>query len=272
MTPAQPRPPRNGYAASLRHILNRPGSAPGAAPPEGGLRLASYNIHKCVGTDRRFDPDRTRQVIRELAADVVALQEVDQRFGARAGLLDLARLEAETGLVPVPVNGHPRAHGWHGNLLLVREALVRRVEEVTLPGLEPRGAVVADLDFGPGRSLRVIGAHFGLLRRSRHRQAGVLAPYLRETGGAAVLMGDLNEWRIDRASPLARCLAGEEAARVLQDAPPSFPARLPLLPLDRIIASDPGALSAVTVHRSALARIASDHLPICASWRPQMSG
>lgn len=262
MTPAKPR---TGYAASVRHILNRRGPAPGAEAPEGSLRLASYNIHKCVGLDRRFDPDRIRQVIRELAADIVALQEVDQRFGERAGLLDLARLEAETGLVPVPVNGHPRAHGWHGNLILVREALVQRVEEVTLPGLEPRGALVADLELGQGRGVRVIGAHFGLLRRSRHKQASLLAPYLRSGDRGAVLMGDLNEWRIDRASPLARYLSGEQAD---SHAPPSFPARMPLLPLDRIIASDPGSLSGLTVHHSPLARVASDHLPICAHWVP----
>ncbi|WP_323038973.1 endonuclease/exonuclease/phosphatase family protein [Gemmobacter sp.] len=258
----------NGYADSLRNIVVRSAApVPAAArTADGSLRIASYNIHKCVGTDGRFDPDRIRHVIRELSADVVALQEVDQRFGDRAGLLDLPRLEAETGLVPVPTNGHPRAHGWHGNLVLVRGARVQNVEQLALPGLEPRGAVIADLDFGPGRAARVIGTHFGLLRRSRHRQASLLASYLRTSDRGAVLMGDLNEWRIDRGSPLARYL--DDHGETNADAPPSFPARMPLLPLDRIIASAPGALGGVRVHHSPLARVASDHLPICADWSP----
>ena len=63
-----------------------------------GVSVASYNVHKCVGTDGRFDPERTFRVIHEIDADVVALQEADRRFGNREGLLDLARLERETGL------------------------------------------------------------------------------------------------------------------------------------------------------------------------------
>lgn len=267
MKPVRQRIAR-GYADSLRHIIGRPAMplAAVARAPAGSLRIASYNIHKCVGGDGRFDPDRIRHVIRELSADVVALQEVDQRFGERAGLLDLHRLQAETGLVAVPTNGHPKAHGWHGNLILVRHARVQRVEQIALPGLEPRGAVIADLDFGSGRTGRVIGTHFGLLRHSRHRQASLLASYLRPADRGAVLMGDLNEWRIDRGSPLARYL--DDPGETNADAPPSFPARRPLLPLDRIIASTPGALGAVRVHQSALARIASDHLPIHADWTP----
>ena len=91
----------------------------------GSAVFASYNIHKCVGSDRRFDPDRVQAVIGEIGADVIALQEADRRFGDRAGLLDLAALRARAGLVPVPVtNGH-RGHGWHGNLVLVREGAVQ---------------------------------------------------------------------------------------------------------------------------------------------------
>ena len=101
---------------------------------EGAL-FASYNIHKCVGADRRFDPGRILDVIAEIGPDVIALQEADRRFGNRAGLLDLAALRERTGLVPVPVaNGH-LGHGWHGNLVLVREGVVRKVRQVTLPGL-----------------------------------------------------------------------------------------------------------------------------------------
>ena len=128
-----------------------------AAPADGTAVFASYNIHKCVGVDRRFDPGRVAAVIAEIGADVIALQEADRRFGDRAGLLDLAAIERDAGLVPVPVtNGHS-GHGWHGNLVLVREGAVRGLRQIRLPGLEPRGALVADLDLTAG-PVRVVAA------------------------------------------------------------------------------------------------------------------
>ncbi|MFA5537991.1 MAG: endonuclease/exonuclease/phosphatase family protein [Gemmobacter sp.] len=258
-----------GYPASVRHIwaYQCPGDSGcvAAGSVRRGLRVASYNVHKCVGTDGRFDPTRIGRVIRELSADIVALQEVDRRFGDRLGLLDLGRLEAETGLRPVPVEGFRKSHGWRGNIILARNAKVGNVEQVALPGLEPRGALVADLEFAGGAGLRVIGAHLGLLPSSRRRQADLLADFMQDHPSDAILMGDLNEWRIDTGSPLARCMVEERAA---DHAPPSFPAGRALLPLDRIIASVPGALNNISTHRSALARIASDHLPITADWLP----
>ncbi len=254
-----------GYPASLRHILAQPPAA-AATPPDAGIgppiRLASYNIHKCVGTDGRHDPARIARVIAELAPDILALQEVDKRLGDRQGLLDLARIEAETGLVPVPVAGIRRAHGWHGNIILMRGAKVRDLSQITLPGLEPRGALVADLELDSGAALRVIAAHLGLLRHSRRRQAGILTGLMADAPHDTILMGDLNEWRIDPGAPLALDpLRGGHA-------PASFPSRMPLLPLDRIIASAPGSLRNIAVHRSAMSRIASDHLPITAEWHP----
>src|SRR5688572_30013769 len=87
------------------------------------LVVASYNIHKCVGTDGRFDPTRIAAVIAELDADVVAIQEADKRFGRRQGLLDLAALEG-TGLRLVPTSEASDGHGWHGNALLLKRGEV----------------------------------------------------------------------------------------------------------------------------------------------------
>ena len=114
-------------------------------PHPQGVLVASYNVHKCVGVDGRFDPERTGRVIREINADVIALQEADRRFGERDGLLDLARLEREAGLALVPVSGRAKAHGWHGNVVLFRRGSVRDVHQIRLPGLEPRGAIVAEI-------------------------------------------------------------------------------------------------------------------------------
>ncbi|MDP3896655.1 MAG: EEP domain-containing protein, partial [Mesorhizobium sp.] len=104
--------------------------------------IASYNIHKCVGTDRRFDPKRIVDVVCELDADLVALQEADERFGNRQGLLDLQALKERANLVPVDLKSNLRSHGWHGNVILARDGTVRDVNCMTLPGLEPRGALI----------------------------------------------------------------------------------------------------------------------------------
>ncbi|MBO9097039.1 MULTISPECIES: endonuclease/exonuclease/phosphatase family protein [unclassified Rhizobium] len=225
-----------------------------------GTVIASYNVHKCVGSDRRFDPDRILRVIQEIDADIMALQEADSRFGERTGLLDLSRLERETGLVAVPVEGVAKAHGWHGNVVLFKQGTVRDVHQIKLPGLEPRGALVAEIELSNGSALRIIAAHFGLLRRSRAQQARVLVDIMtRDDETPTILLGDLNEWRLGNRSSLHTFHAafGPQPAAV-----PSFPANMPILALDRMIANKSGLISAIEVHNTPLARMASDHLPI----------
>jgi endonuclease/exonuclease/phosphatase family metal-dependent hydrolase len=245
------RPPHGLHGtAALAHV-------PGA----NDLRVASWNLHKCVGADRRFDPDRSAAVIAELGADIVALQEVDKRFGRRSGLLDMAALERACGLAPLSVSDVPDGHGWHGNALLVRPGTAARVRRLRLPGVEPRGAVLAELDLPTG-PLRVIAAHLGLLRSSRTRQARAILEAI--TAGEqmpTLLLGDLNEWHPGTHSSLRalEALFGPQPA-----APASFPAALPVLALDRILGLPQGLVADVKAHDSPLARIASDHLPLTA--------
>lgn len=246
--------------ASIRERKRRGGVSPAGQADSGeGALIASYNVHKCVGVDGRFDPYRTKEVIKEIGADVIALQEADTRFGERRGLLDLDWLERETGLLPVPISGYTKAHGWHGNVVFFREGLVRDVHQIKLPGLEPRGALIAELELKDGSVLRIIAAHLGLLHRSRHQQTRMIIDLLRARDEQpTVLLGDLNEWRLgDRSS-----LNTLTSVFGLPPAVPSFPSRLPVLALDRIMANRPELLSPVTAHDTPLARLASDHLPI----------
>lgn len=229
----------------------------------GSALFASYNIHKCVGSDRRFDPHRIQAVIGEIAPDVIALQEADRRFGDRAGLLDLRALGEATGLVPVPVSNRHRGHGHHGNLVLVREGAVKALRQINLPGLEPRGALVADLDLAAG-PVRVVAAHLGLLRHSRLLQLEMLLEHASDSADRPlVFMGDMNEWRRERRSALARFPAGFGPIGGV----PSFPAYFPVLALDRVIVRPQGLVEKVEAHSSALARLASDHLPVKATIR-----
>jgi endonuclease/exonuclease/phosphatase family metal-dependent hydrolase len=194
--------------------------------PSAGVNIASYNIHKCVGTDGRFDPVRTAKVIEELDVDLIALQEADERLGERNGLLDLNAIADVTGLKPLHQSEHRNSHGWHGNLVLGRASDVEDVSTLKLPGLEPRGALIIDLAI-KGAPLRIIAAHFGLLRRSRSMQARVLLNAAATVQRPTVLLGDFNEWRINTRSSLLPLLP---QFGPLEAALPSFPSRFPCLP------------------------------------------
>lgn len=248
------------FLQDIRGIGQAHGAVTDTAPSHpADLRVASWNLHKCVGADGRFDPHRSATVIAELGADILALQEVDKRFGRRAGLLDLTAVRRHAGLKLVPVSDVPSGHGWHGNALLLREDLAARVTRLRLPGAEPRGALVAEIDLPQG-PLRVVAAHFGLLRRSRTMQGHAILRALAEGPEMpTVLLGDLNEWSHGPRSSL-RVLEPRFAAAV--PSPPSFPAAVPVLALDRILGQPAGLVTDVRAHASPLARVASDHLPL----------
>ncbi len=257
----------SGGGSTFRQILAgfreaRRRVAPTPRPTtEGELRVASYNLHKCVGLDGRFDPHRSIAVIAELSADLVCLQEADRRFGRRIGLMDTKLLAEKTGLEPLPVSDLPDGHGWHGNAILVRPGTKARLRRLALPGAEPRGAVVAELDLPQGR-MRVVAAHFGLLPRCRRRQCAAILAELAEADPLPTLLcGDLNEWKPGERSSLH---ALSSLFGPVVPGPASFPTRLPVLALDRILGWPQGLVAEVEVHDSPLARIASDHLPLTA--------
>ncbi|MCC5972944.1 MAG: endonuclease/exonuclease/phosphatase family protein [Rubellimicrobium sp.] len=249
----------------MADALHPPHQAAAVVTGPRDLTVANYNIHTGFGSDLRRRPDRTRGVIAGLGADILALQEADRRFRTRRGVLDLPRIEAETGLRPVPLRHRSGrdAHGWHGNLLLLRAGTVEETRTIDLPGAEPRGAVVADLDIpGHGR-LRVIAAHLGLTGRARAQQAEILAGEVTADGRPTILLGDLNEWRAGPQSTLAPLYARFGAPGMGR----SFPAPLPMLALDRIFVSVEPQDFKVSVHADGAARIASDHLPLVARIR-----
>ena len=219
------------------------------------LKVATYNIHKAVGLDRRRDPERIMRVLRELDADVVALQEVDRRFGVRESVLPRALLDEHHWQV-VPVATRPASIGWHGNALLVkRELEVVGAARIDLTALEPRGAICARLRAG-GLEIAVVGMHLDLSGWTRRRQIGEVCRAVSETGIPCVLLGDLNEWSREKGA----LREFSEGWKVLAPGR-SFPSRRPVAMLDRIIHSPELTCEAAGIHHSALAARASDHLP-----------
>jgi len=225
------------------------------------LTFASYNIHKAVGLDRRRDPDRILAVLREMDADVVALQEADRRFGRRASALPPAAIESHTHYRPVPLTMKPDSLGWHGNALLVKRGIeIADASAVPLPALEPHGAMRADLVIA-GRRIRAVAMHLDLSGLRRRQQVRAVLAHLADCDGdcPAVLMGDLNEW-----ARLGGCLREFDGGWQLLNPGRSFPSRRPVAMLDRIVASPDWHVEATGVHHSALSARASDHLPVWA--------
>ena len=227
------------------------------------LKFASYNIHKGVGTDRRRDPDRIIAVLREIDADIIALQEADRRIGERASVLERTAID-DTPWKPVEVARRPRSLGWHGNAILVRRSIdVLDAEPVALPMLEPRGAARADLAIG-GQRIRVVGMHLDLSGLRRRDQIRSVLSHVGQCGEACptVLMGDFNQWGV--AGGAMRAFGPDW--RVL-DTGRSFPSRQPIARLDRIVTSPEWHCLSQHVHHSATASQASDHLPVVAELR-----
>ena len=225
------------------------------------LTFASYNIRKAIGRDRRRDPDRILAVLREIDADVVALQEADRRFGRRVSALPLAAILEHTPYVPVPLSMKPDSIGWHGNALLVRRGMpVIAAEPVPLPTLEPRGAIRVDVACA-GARLRVVGMHLDLSGLRRRHQVRSVLDHLSACDGdcPTVLMGDFNEWA--RHGGCYREFGHDW--RVLSPGR-SYPAMRPVAQLDRIVVTPHWRVDAAGVHHSALAAAASDHLPVWA--------
>lgn len=248
------------------------------------ITLASYNMRKAIGTDRRRRPDRVLDVLKEIDADVVALQEADKRFGGRGAAVPHKLMDEHGHYRPVklgvrnrrmldrlPPSGRKHAErilgmngrsmGWHGNALLVKEHVgVLDVAAIELPTLEPRGAVLAELLIDD-QPLRVIGMHLDLsgLWRRRQMRAILDAIAARPQDMPTVLMGDTNEWR-----DAAGCIKDLGSDFRVAPTGPSFHSRHPVAALDKIIVHKDLRIDAAGVHYSHSARRASDHLPIWA--------
>jgi endonuclease/exonuclease/phosphatase family metal-dependent hydrolase len=238
------------------------------------LRLATWNIHKGIGTDRCYALDRTIDVLRSLDADVVCLQEVDENV-ARSGFDRQARrLAKELGYPEVALGLNVAVGGGHyGNCTLSKRP-VRTVVNVdlTFPFKKRRSGLVARIEGGDGWDWVVANVHLGLLHLERRRQVRSLLDHLLSEAtphDAVVIAGDWNDW----GNRLHRQVVAEEGFHIARHADHrsaglrTFPSRSPMAALDKILYRDPLVVHHVLCPLDDRTRCASDHLPLVAELR-----
>jgi endonuclease/exonuclease/phosphatase family metal-dependent hydrolase len=222
------------------------------------LRFLTWNVHGCVGRDGVCDPDRVASVLEAAQPDVSALQEIDNRTKnlARDPFSYFATL---FGWTTVAARTLTARDGHYGHIVLSRWPIESLGEiDLSVRWREPRKAIVGSIATPAGRII-VIAAHLGLLPFERRRQFERLKERIATIPDRPlVVLGDFNDFP-------GRGLAERSLSPPLTGAPslPTYPSRLPLLPLDRIWFSRPLELATVATLQEA--NRVSDHLPLLAS-------
>ena len=235
------------------------------------LRLLTYNVHRCIGIDGRLSPERVAAAIAATKPDIVVLQELDVGR-ARTGGVDQAEIVArELGM---QMHFHPALRVMeelYGDAILT-ELPSRLVRAGPLPGfkgwrvLEPRGALWAEVDVG-GARLQIVNTHLGIVpRESAVQMEWLLGPEWLghpDCSDPLILAGDLNAVPGTRTyRRISRRLRDAQVHQKIRSTRPTFPARMRVLRIDHVFVSPSIEVVKAQVVRSALTRVASDHLPV----------
>jgi len=235
------------------------------------IRIVTYNIHKCCGLDRRVSPARIVEVLREIDADIIALQEVVCiANGSRE--YDQARFFAEELAYEYCLGENRQLRGGvYGNVILSRRPVrASRNYDISWRKWERRGCLRADIELAKDRLLHIFNVHLGLAFTERRHQARQLvgADILMnaELQGTRVVLGDFNEWTHGLTSRLLATHLESVDLRHHIGRTKTYPGVLPLLHLDHIYFDPTLQLERFTLHRSRTALVASDHVPLVADF------
>lgn len=237
------------------------------------LRVVTYNIHRGRGLDGRLKPARIADVLREIDADVIALQEVV--CGADAGREgDQGRFLAEELGLHYELGENRKLRGAaYGNVALSRFPLkVVSNHDLSVEGYERRGALHTDVCLTETDILHVFNVHLGTAflerrhqaRRLSERQTGLLHNH--ELRGPKIVLGDFNEWTQGLATQMLGSHLKSVDIRKYLGRSKTYPAFMPVLHLDHIYYDGPLELVALRLHRTRKAVVASDHLPLVAEF------
>jgi endonuclease/exonuclease/phosphatase family metal-dependent hydrolase len=241
------------------------------------LRIATYNVHKCRGLDRRIDVDRIAKIILQLDADIVALQEV---LDVRDGKLEFdqaRRLAKQLSGYRWVFGENRKLHGGsYGNMTFSRFAeTFHQNYDLTWRHRERRGCLRTDHRIGDGTTLHVFNVHLGTSFVERRHQAKRLtsADVLKQDAftGPRIVTGDFNEWTRGLATRLMGNSFRAAEPRALFRYKRTYPGLFPLLHLDHLYYDDALSLISVRVHRTRVSLIASDHLPLVAEFQLPIS-
>lgn len=227
------------------------------------LKIATYNIHGCIGTDKKLSVERTAEVIREIDADVTGLQEAGNLNSIEDGKRQFDKLRQ---LLPMNcAEGAVLANdrGYYGNAIFTKQKFQSvSYLDLKINNHEPR----ALLDVVLNPSLRIFLTHLGLNRFERKEQIAKIQSYVTESGAPGnhrkILLGDMNDWIPFRNSFSE--LIDSTGWQGLNNQQRSFPSKFPVFKLDRIYYDSDFKLKSIYTHKSQLSRVASDHLPVVA--------
>jgi endonuclease/exonuclease/phosphatase family metal-dependent hydrolase len=236
------------------------------------IRIATYNVHKCRGLDGRVRPERIAEVLGEIDADILALQEVISAPDRRGGEDQAGFLAKEMGLKFVLGETRRRNGRPYGNLVLSRYPIHAVANyDISAPGREPRGCLRADLGIDRNTTIHVFNVHLGTSYFERRHQARRLIgssilghPWL---NGPRIVLGDFNEWTRGLASRLLTARLKTIDVRAHLGSRRTYPGLLPLLYLDHIYFDRHFEVKKLELHRTKAALVSSDHLPLVAELR-----
>ena len=233
------------------------------------IRVATYNIHKCVGMDRRYSPERIADVLREIEADVIALQEVVCHS-------DRGEREHQAEFLAEQLSmefcfGENRKHygGDYGNVILSRLPITSfQNYDISVVQREPRGCLRASIHVPGGEEFHFMNVHLGTSFFERRRQVRKLMveQVLDDPRivGRRIIAGDFNEWVSGLVTRLFKTKFQSVDPKLHLGTPRTFPGIVPLVHLDHVYFDDAFLLKNARLHRSRKALIASDHVPIVA--------
>ena len=232
------------------------------------LRVMTYNVHRCVGTDRKLDLERVASVIAAARCDIVALQELDVGRRRTRGV-DQAHQLAE--LLGMRSHFNAALHveeERYGDAILTAlpETLVRAgplPHYRNMRGLETRGAVWVTVE-ALGTRIQVLNTHLGLIPAEQQQAAALIGDWMAADAwtSPAILLGDFN------AGPYSKTY--RMLNRTLKDAQTltpytplcTFPVKLPFMRIDHVFLAGPWTVRKVETPFAGAARVASDHLPL----------
>jgi endonuclease/exonuclease/phosphatase family metal-dependent hydrolase len=235
------------------------------------IRIATYNVHKCCGLDRRTQPSRIAEVIQEIDADVIAIQEVLNVQGGKPEF-DQARCIVAKGEYSWRFGETRLLHGGpYGNMTLSRFPVqMSRSYDLTRQGRERRGCLRTDIRVSENILLHVFNVHLGTgFMERRHQAQKLVSPHVlltNELTGARVVLGDFNEWTRGLVTRLMATNFESVDLRILGRYRRTYPGLLPFLHLDHFYFDKMLRLESCRLHRSRQALVASDHLPLVADF------